>query len=114
MALNTNGLRKFRAGLEQAMDEGIERAAGFVADLAQQLAPEDTGGLKSSKTVEQVQSGTWRVGFGRGLPDERALAQEYGTASQPAQPYLAPAVSQVDIVLEVKASIKDLIDRSRK
>lgn len=86
----------------------------MVGDLAQQLAPEDTGDLKASKQVRPGKAqGTWEVSFGEGLPDVRALAQEYGTQEQPAQPYLHPALKEIDVRREVAAKVRELARRSR-
>lgn len=107
-----SNLQAIRAGLSRAIDQGMQAAATHVGDLAQQLAPEDTGDLKQSKVVEQVAPGRWRVSFGRGLPDIRAVAQEYGTRSSPAQPYLTPAAEQIDADLEVGKAVAALIARN--
>ena len=56
--------------------------------------------------------GSWIVSFGEDLPDERAIYQEYGTIDSPAQPYLAPAVEEIDVTLEVKKQLQALIRRS--
>lgn len=106
------GLQAIRAGLPAAIDEGVHRGCEHVGDLAQQLAPEDTGELKASKLVEQVRVGRWRVSFGRGLPDIRAIAQEYGTLHAPAQPYLTPALHQIDFDQEVGKAVAELISRN--
>lgn len=109
---NNKGLLAIRAGLKDAIDQGLGAAAGHIGDLAQQFAPVDTGALKDSKVVERVAPGQWRVSFGRGLPDIRAVAQEYGTISQPAQPYLTPAATQIDVDVEVGKAVAALITRN--
>lgn len=115
MALNLSGIEAFKAGLPQAIDDGIHQAAEHVGNLAQQLAPEDTGDLKKSKQVKPGdQKGKWLVTFGEGLPDERAVAQEYGTIDQPAQPYVGPALNEIDVKAEVAAKVRDLARRSRR
>lgn len=112
--LITTGLVAFLAGLEDAIDEGTAQAAALVGDLAQQLAPEDSGDLKASKrVVPGARPGVYEVRFGDGLPDERALAQEYGTVYSAAQPYLTPAVEAIDVPAEVKAALAALAARSR-
>ena len=107
-----SNLLAIRDGLPQAINQGIQAAAEHVGDLAQQFAPEDTGDLKNSKVVEQVAPGRWRVSFGRGLPDIRATAQEFGTRFSPAQPYLTPAAEQIDVDLEVAKAVSALIARN--
>ena len=109
---NNKGMLAIRAGLKDAIDQGLGAAAGHIGDLAQQLAPVDTGALKDSKVVERVAPGQWRVSFGRGLPDARAIFQEYGTRSSPAQPYLGPAVAAIDIEQEIARTVDALIKRS--
>lgn len=109
---NNKGLLAIRAGLKDAIDQGLGQAAAHIGDLAQQLAPVDTGALKDSKVVERVAPGQWRVSFGRGLPDIRAAAQEYGTRTSPAQPYLTPASAQIDVDVEVGKAVAALITRN--
>lgn len=108
---NNKGLLAIRAGLKDAIDQGLGAAAGHIGDLAQ-LAPVDTGALKDSKVVERVAPGQWRVSFGRGLPDARAIFQEYGTRSSPAQPYLTPAATQIDVDVEAGKAVAALITRN--
>ena len=107
-----SNLLAIRDGLPQAINQGIQAAAEHIGDLAQQLAPFDTGELRDSKVVEQVGPSRWRVSFGRGLPDIRAVAQEYGTRSSPAQPYLTPAAEQIDVDIEVGKAVAALIARN--
>lgn len=107
-----SNLLAIRDGLQAAINQGLGQAATHVGDLAQQLAPIDTGELRDSKIVEPVAPGRWRVSFGRGLPDIRAVAQEYGTRSSPAQPYLTPAAEQIDVDLEVGKAVAALIARN--
>ena len=105
MPLNSN-IGRIRAGLRGASGRGVERAAGFVADLAQQLAPVDTGDLRASVQVEPGDSDTQRVvTAGRGLPDIRAVAQEFGTVTAPAQPFMAPAARAVKPEKEVATEL---------
>lgn len=106
------GLQAIRAGLPAAIDAGVKAGCEHVADLAQQLAPEDTGALKASKLVEPVRTGRWRVSFGRGLRDARAVHQEYGTSRMAAQPYLTPAVQAIDFDQAVGDAVAALITRN--
>ena len=86
--------------IEAGTKEGIQTAAKFILDLATQLAPEDEGDLKRSGEIGQDDGGV-TVSFGNGLPDDRAIAQEYGTVYMPAQPYLSVAVKEIDVVQAV-------------
>lgn len=105
MPLDTSGLRRWRSALAPAIDAGAKTAAEYVADLAQQLAPEHTGALKASKRVEGS-NGRYVVSFGAGLPDARARFQEYGTAHMPAQPYLTPAARAIDVAAAIRDAIR--------
>ena len=105
--LTKNRIPQTRAAITAAAARGVARAAGFVVDLAQQLAPVDTGALRGSIQVEPGEPAlTMRVTAGRGLPDARAVFQEYGTSRQPAQPYLTPAYRAISVRKEVAAEIK--------
>lgn len=115
MALNKNGLVAFRAGLESAIDKGVYNAAVAIEDLATQLAPEDTGALKASGhvTPESPNGGAvYSVVFGGGNVDYAAYVEE-GTDASPAQPYLHPALAQINIKAEIQSAIRDLAQRSR-
>lgn len=83
--------------VHNGMIEGLATAAKFILDLATQLAPEDEGLLKGSGEVGGSGENL-TVSFGNGLPDDRAIAQEYGTMYMPAQPYLSVAVKEIDVV----------------
>ena len=107
MALKRNRIPATRKAVEAAAARGVARAAGYVADLAQQLAPVDTGALRASIRVEPSEPALrMTVTAGRGLPDARAVFQEYGTSRQPAQPYLTPAAKAIKVGQEVKAEIR--------
>jgi HK97 gp10 family phage protein len=107
-----SNLRNIASQIEAELNLALKETADDIADLAQQLAPEDTGALKASKDVRPDRGG-WIVSFGRGLPDIRAIVQEYGSDNQPAQPYLTPAVAAIDPTLRAKARINALISRNR-
>jgi hypothetical protein len=85
--------------------EGLLVAGNHVVDLASQLAPEDTGDLKKSGRAVLIGDAV-DISFGNDLPDDRAIAQEYGTIFMPAQPYLGPALKEIDIVEEVAKSVR--------
>jgi HK97 gp10 family phage protein len=113
VALKKHGLQRFRREIKSAVDRGVETAAGYVADLASQLAPYD--GAASHKHLNEsievrgaVGSGKRQVVAGVGLPDIRAVAQEYGTALSPAQPYMTPAAEAIDVSAEVAKAIEKL------
>lgn len=82
-----------------------------VLDLAQQLAPVETGSLRDSGHLEEdLESSARRmiVVFGNpdggyhgsasraaGAPVDYAAAVEYGTVKSPAQPFLTPAAEEL-------------------
>ena len=91
--------------IRDGMHEGLLAAGNHIVDLASQLAPEDSGALKLSGEATPVDD-TVIVSFGNNLPDDRAIAQEYGTIYMPAQPYLGPAIKEIDIVEEVAIAVR--------
>jgi HK97 gp10 family phage protein len=118
MALKKRGLQTFQRGLPKALDRGVERAAGYVADLASQLAPYDATAqhkhLNESIVVRGDKgSGRRRVVAGDGLPDARAIFQEYGTDVSEAQPYLTPAIEAIDVRREIKKEVQALARKVR-
>lgn len=118
MALKKAGLTRVRKEIRAAMDRGVETAANYVADLASQLAPYDPKAdhkhLNESIVVRGAKGSRRRqVVAGAGLPDIRAIAQEYGTINSPAQPFLTPAAEAIDVKLEVKKEIAKLIRGAR-
>ncbi len=114
MALKTTGLDRFLAGLDGAIDRGVYRSATMIADLAVQLAPEDSGDLKRSGHVEPATldgSGVAHVVFD--MP--YAGYVEHGTSNPnyPAQPYLGPAAAAIDVQQEIAQELRALAARSR-
>lgn len=83
---------------------GLRSAAKKIVDLASQLAPKDSGDLSRSGKVE-VRDEKVFISFGNNLPDNRAPAQEFGTSTSAAQPYLLPAVRNIDIAQEIATAI---------
>lgn len=106
MPLKRNRIPQTRGTITAAAARGVHRAAGFVADLARQLAPVDTGALRASIRVTpdapalrvEVQAG--------GASAPYAAYVEYGTSRSPAQPYLTPAARAINVRREVAAEIK--------
>lgn len=87
--LKLSRLRRVIQGSPHAIDRGARAYADAVADLAEQLAPVDTGALRESIHVEPGDTqGSYRVVASAPY----AVFQEYGTARMPAQPFLTPAV----------------------
>src|SRR5581483_100707 len=118
MALKKAGLARVRREIRDAIDRGVETAAGYVADLASQLAPYDeTANHKHLNESIEVRgdkgSRKRKVVAGVGLPDARAIYNEYGTEYMAAAPYMGPAAEAIDVGQEVKAEIQKLIKGSR-
>lgn len=117
MPLKSN-IPALRAALAPAAARGVARAAGFVADLAQQLAPVDTGSLRDTIRVEPIQPALQMTVNAGGVQGgvrfvDYAAAVEYGTADSPAQPFLTPAARAVDVGKEVAAELRATIRRLR-
>jgi len=91
--------------IHEGMLEGLLVSGNHVVDLASQLAPEDSGELKLSGRAVLIGDAV-DISFGNDLPDDRALAQEYGTIFMPAQPYLGPTLKEIDIVEEVAKAVR--------
>jgi len=91
--LNLTRLRRALQGTPAAIDRGAKAYAEAVGDLAQQLAPVDTGELHDSKDViPGDRPATYQVVFRAPY----ALFVEFGTAHMAAQPFLTPALRNID------------------
>src|SRR3954466_15835012 len=62
------------------------RISGQIVDEARMSAPIDSGALKASGRVIRMGPELWRIIFGEGLPDARAVYQEVGTGPHFYQP----------------------------
>lgn len=62
------------------------RLSGQMVDDARRRAPVESGALKASGYVTRMGPELWRLSFGRGLPDARAVYQEVGTGPHFYQP----------------------------
>lgn len=92
VSLNLSRLRRVLQGEKAAIDRGARAYADAVADLAEQLAPVDTGALRESIHVEDGDvDGSYKVVAS--VP--YAVYVEYGTAHAAAQPFLTPAAQHV-------------------
>lgn len=79
------------AFVESETRRAVKASADRVAERARQMAPVDTGALRSSIQAVSTTAGKSaevRVGV------EYAAYVEYGTYKMAAQPYLSPAVAQ--------------------
>jgi len=108
ITFNNDGIMRLQATIKQNMLPALIRGAQEVRDAAASLAPvgDGRGGhLNESGKVQAVSNHSVIITFGEGLPDERAIAQEYGTIFMPAQPYLTPALNAVDILFHVRKEL---------
>jgi hypothetical protein len=84
IVIDSNGMR--------SLGDYVERRAGRVpaqwVDESRMSAPIESGALKASGRVTKRGRGQWRVSFGEGLPDARAVYQEVGTGSHFSQPMM--------------------------
>lgn len=105
---DNTGIIRIKASIKQNLQPALLKGAEDVKNTAAQLAPvgEGRGGhLNESGKVYPVGTRAVRITFGEGLPDIRAIAQEYGTYNMPAQPYITPALNKVDILHYVREAI---------
>jgi hypothetical protein len=86
--IDESGVDELRAYVQQRLG----RFAGQMIDDARRLAPVDTGALKASGRAIRMSPELWRISFGEGLPDGRAVYNELGTRYMQAQPYIRPAI----------------------
>lgn len=103
--INLENLINMQRAIHEGMLEGLAISGKYIVDLASQLAPRDSGELSLSGE-SHLEDDVLIISFGNNLPDERAAAQEYGTVFMPAQPYLGPAVKNIDIIEEVAKAIR--------
>lgn len=103
-------LRKLNKIQREAFKEGLSDGAADAVDLASQFAPKETEDLSKSGKYEVKGYSKVLISFGNDLPDGRAPAQEYGTYDMPAQPYLGPAIKEIDFA----KSVADAFERRLK
>lgn len=90
----------------QGTGTGLEAAGNEIIQKAANNAPKDTGALSRSGKSERLSPLEVEVSMGNDLPDERAVAQEFGTVFQSAQPYFYPAVNDTDVEGIIEAHIR--------
>jgi hypothetical protein len=105
---DNKGIIRVRAQIKHNLLPALIKGAEDVRDTAAQLAPvgDGRGGhLNTTGKVIPINKHTVNITFGEGLPDERAIAQEYGTVFMPAQPYITPALNSVDVLHYVRIEL---------
>jgi HK97 gp10 family phage protein len=104
------GLRTLSTAANEAINRGTARAAHLMEDVAKRLCPVDTGALRASIHVEQGSGpADWVVTADK----EYAQWVEYGSQHAPAQPFMTPAMEQIDVELEIKRELQRLIAQVR-
>lgn len=103
--LDMSGITSFKFRIRNGMTQALIKGAEDIVQVASDLAPVDEGRLKQSGKVNVESANVVFVTFGNDLPDERAPAQEFGTIFMEAQPYLVPAMNQVDILFYMKQEL---------
>lgn len=103
--INIQKMITLQSAIQLGTVEGLDQVGKHIVDLASQLAPKDSGDLSLSGR-SALSGTTLEVSFGNDLPDDRAIAQEYGTIYMPAQPYLGPAIKEIDVVEEIATAIR--------
>jgi hypothetical protein len=105
-----------------ALADHVERRAGRVpaqvVDEARGRAPIDSGALKASGRVVRIGRGYWKIIFGEGLPDARAVYQEVGTGPHFYQPTFvdtdfSPLKGEHDGSIAPRAYIRFAVYRER-
>lgn len=95
VVIKQRGMDELRAYVQTKVGGGL---SAQMIDDARRMAPFDTGALQASGHVTRLGPELWRISFGLGLPDGRAVYQEMGTSNEDgsprmdAQPYIRPAV----------------------
>lgn len=97
MAKLKSNLSRIAQQAPQAARRVRMQTAEDIGNLAQQLAPVDSGELRDSKEVEH-QEDVSIVGF----TAEHAPFQEFGTSKMAAQPFLTPAFHQIEFTFEAR------------
>lgn len=69
--------KQYNVGLDQA----LETISQKILKKAKELAPLDTGELRASGVVRKDGEKSYQIRFGDGLPDGRAVFQEFGTGN---------------------------------
>lgn len=97
--------------LDSAIDAGVEQTATAVKQTRDELVHVDTGALKASGVIEHPAAGRYVVAEGDGLPDARALFEEYGTTRHAPHAHMTPAAEQHrgDLARNVAAEIRKAV-----
>jgi HK97 gp10 family phage protein len=112
--------------LQRELAGKIKEIADELADAIRDAAPEDSGLLKQSIQVRRgrgtlelyVEAGgsltTKEVRDGSGVPYDYALAQEFGTSHQPADPFFYPTYNELkdDVQEQLKDAVADVLDKA--
>jgi len=107
--IDTKGITSFKFTVRNGMLQGLLKGGQDIVKLASELAPVGDGipggHLNQSGNAEIISDKAILITFGNNLPDERAPAQEFGTMYMEAQPYIVPAMQEIDVLLYVKQEL---------
>lgn len=105
-------LGELEATVLEHLEEAMETAVLLVESTAKELAPVDTGRLRSSiaSEVRRVASDTIKGIIGTDV--EYAKFQEFGTSKMDANPFLRPAIEthRGDIIRLFEEAVEDAIE----
>ena len=106
------------AELADYVEQRAGRAPARMVDDARGRAPIESGALKASGRVVKIGRGYWKIIFGEGLPDARAVYQEVGTGPHFYQPTFvgtdfSPLKGEHDGSIAPRAYIRFAVYRER-
>lgn len=79
VTVNDKRLKEIAKQYNVGLDQALETISQKILKKAKELAPLDTGDLRASGVVKKDGDKAYQVRFGDGLPDGRAVYQEFGT-----------------------------------
>jgi HK97 gp10 family phage protein len=89
-----NKIPRLASRLPVAYGAIVDRHGKAAERTAKQKVRVDTGDLQDSITWRMTSQTQGELTAGEGLPDIRAVVNEFGSVDMPAQPYLRPAIEQ--------------------
>lgn len=115
---------KYALRLRQVLDEMVEGCDDLVAEwgvdavqIAQRLAPKDTGDyagtihVEDADTLPLVRGKVLVSGFGGGERDRQAATLEFGNSKRAASPHMVPAVVMARRNAIKRAGVEGLVGR---
>lgn len=107
-------ISRLQSRIEDAADTAAEKTAWDLSETARSYAPVDSGELRDSIEVEELDEGHYAVGPRDDI--EYAPFVEWGTSTTPAQPYMQPAAldHQGDLRRNVTKEVRKAIRRKKR